>query len=392
MENQHNTFRGVFLVIILFHALIHFAGFARAFDLERASIIIQNISKIFGIFWLTGGLLFIVSALLFYLKKNVWMFFSITAISLSQYLIMAYWPETKLATVINVIILFGTILAVAEWNFSKKYKKQVQAFLRQQPVAPVDLLTEIDIQHLPVLVKKYLKYTGSVGKPKVKNFKINFFGRLRQDEQSEWMLFTSQQYNFVDASTRLFFLNATMKHLPVSGFHSFKNGKAFMDIRLFSMFRVQYQSGKEMNISETVTFFNDMCCLAPATLIDARIQWMETDGNKVRATFTNNNITVGAWLHFNEDGELINFISEDRYAADSKKMKRIPWSTPLQDYKNLNGYRLASYADAMYHYSNRSFTYGNFYVESVEYNCNEKKSLYSFQAPTAKHQLNFCEI
>ena len=51
-----------------------------------------------------------------------------------------------------------------------------------------------------------------------------------------------------------------MKKLPIAGFHSFKNGTAFMDIRLLSLFTVQYESGQDMGIAETVTFFNDMCC------------------------------------------------------------------------------------------------------------------------------------
>ena len=74
-----------------------------------------------------------------------------------------------------------------------------------------------------------------------------------------------------------------------------------MDIRLLSLFKVQYQDGKEMDISETVTFFNNMCCLAPPTLIDKRIKRIEVEGNKVKASFTNN-ITVKAWLYFNEKG------------------------------------------------------------------------------------------
>src|SRR5690606_8752857 len=100
--------------------------------------------------------------------------------------------------------------------------------------------------------KKYLRYTGAVGKSKVKNFKVEFSGEIRKNEQSEWMPFTSVQYNFLDAASRRFFMKATMKGLPVAGFHNFENGKAFMDIRLLSLFRVQYQEGAEMNIAETV--------------------------------------------------------------------------------------------------------------------------------------------
>ena len=143
-----------------------------------------------------------------------------------------------------------------------------------------------------------------------------------------------------------------------------------MDIRLLSLFKVQYQSGREMGIAETVTFFNDMCCMAPATLIDKRIQWLEIDSNKVEASFTNNNITITAWLWFNDKGQLISFTSNDRYAAgDNNTMQQIPWSTPLKDYRNFNGYNLAGYAETIYHYPEGDLCYGNFRLTNIEYNC-----------------------
>ena len=129
------------------------------------------------------------------------------------------------------------------------------------------LLTEADIQHLPVPMQNYIRLSGSIGKPKVMHFKAEFDGKIRKDEQSEWMPFTCEQHNFMAVPSRLFFMDARMKGLPVAGYHHYKNGTAVMDIRLLSLLRVQYAEGNEMDISETVTFFNDMCCMAPATLI-----------------------------------------------------------------------------------------------------------------------------
>lgn len=174
----------------------------------------------------------------------------------------------------------------------------------------------------------------------------------------------------MEASVRLFFMKATMKHFPVAGFHCFKNGKASMDIRLLSLFKVQHQSGKEMGVAETVTFFNDMCCMAPATLIDKRIQWLQVEGNNVKAQFTNNNIPISACLQFNDIGELINFISDDRYAAaDNNSMKQLRWSTPMKEYKVFNEYKLAGYAEAIYSYPDGNLCYGNFRLVNIEYNC-----------------------
>jgi hypothetical protein len=194
-------------------------------------------------------------------------------------------------------------------------------------------------------------------------------GRLRKDSVSGWMHFSSTQYNFIDTPARLFYLEASMKHLPVKGFHCYRNGHAFMDIRLLGLFRVQYQHGPEMDSTETVTLFNDMCCMAPATLIDSRITWEQTDSNCVRAFFQNKGIRISAYLYFNEQHQLVNFVSNERAATmKDGSLKRYPWSTPLGAYKDFNGYRLASYAETIYAYPEGKFCYGSFQIQSVEYN------------------------
>jgi hypothetical protein len=269
-----------------------------------------------------------------------------------------------------LIALLAVTIAYSTWSFKSSYEKKVVAGLKQTNAQPDSILTEADLQTLPVPVQKYLRYTGAVNQPKVKNFKLEFTGQLHKDLKSDYMPFTSEQYNFMGTSTRLFFLNATMKHLPVAGFHCFKNGDAFMDIRLFSLIKVQYMTGKEMGQSETVTFFNDMCCMAPATLIDPRIKWLEVKDNSVRASFTNNGITISAWLYFNEKGALINFISDDRYAAGENNTTRlVRWSTPLKEYRTINGRVLAGYAETIYDYPDGPFAYGTFRLTNVAYNC-----------------------
>ena len=42
-----------------------------------------------------------------------------------------------------------------------------------------------------------------------------------------------------------------------------------------------------MTQGETVTMFNDMCVMAPATLIDPAIVWEPVDARTARASFTN---------------------------------------------------------------------------------------------------------
>jgi len=363
--------RIIFLILVTVHGLIHLMGFAKAFQYAEMKQLTIAISKPVGVIWLVATLLFITSAILVLLKKDYWAIFSIAAVVISQIVIILSWHDAKFGTIANVIILIVSIIGYGTWSYYNKYQTEAKTNLQQKEYFQNSLLTEMDIQHLPEPVKKYLRYTGCLGKPKINNFKIEFVGKIRKNEQSEWMPFTSEQYNFMGIPTRLFFMKAVMKSLPVAGYHVYKNGDAYMDIRLLSLFKVQYKDGDEMNKAETVTFFNDMCCMAPATLIDKRISWQETSENMVKSTFINNGITITADLFFNEVGELVNFKSNDRYNADAGKI--LPWATPLRDYKEVNGYKLAGYAEAIYTYPDRDLCYGTFEVSSVKYNCNDSK-------------------
>jgi hypothetical protein len=360
-----------FLVLLIaLHGAIHILGFFKAFNLANVDQLTQNISGIKGILWLVSLILFLAAASLRFIDNQYWWVTAALAVLLSQYLILASWHDAKYGTILNAVILIAVIAGYGAWNFRNTFVKEVKIGLGRITTTDDQILSETDILNLPEPIKKYIRYTGSIGKPRVRNFKVEFSGQLRKDEQSDWMPFNSEQFNFLDSTTRLFFLNATMKNLPVAGFHCYKNGDAFMDIRLFSLIEVQYQSGREMDTAETVTFFNDMCCMAPATLIDKRITWLETDGDKVRASFTANNITITAWLYFNEKGELTNFESNDRYVVSANNtMERTPWATPLKNYRDIDGFRLAGYADVIYHYPEGDLCYGNFKLTNIEYNC-----------------------
>lgn len=358
----------VFSLLIVVHALIHIFGFVKAFELSEVKALTLPISKSMGVLWLLACFLLISFVFLSYINSNFGWLLGFSGLLLSQILIFVYWQDAKFGTIPNVLILVAVVIGYGTAHFSNQYRQEVSQGFEQTNA--LSLLIESDILSLPTPVQRYMRYTGAVGQPKVHNVKIKFVGQIRKNEQSAWMPFLSEQYNFIPSTTRLFFMNATMKNLPVVGFHCFKDGHAFMDIRLLSLFKVQYQSGNEMDTAETVTFFNDMCCMAPATLIDKRIKWLEVQDNSVKASFTSNNITISAWLYFNEKGELINFVSDDRYAAgDDNKMKKIRWSTPLKDYKEMNGHKLAGYAEAIYSYPEGDLCYGTFSTTDVIYNC-----------------------
>ncbi|MEJ7738733.1 MAG: DUF6544 family protein [Chitinophagaceae bacterium] len=320
--------------------------------------------------WLMTAFLFIVTTILFLLKKDAWLVFGLIAVIISQILILSVWKDAKFGTIANVIILVASVFSWGSYSFEKSYQKDVKVNLQRANILKTDLLTESDLLPLPEPVQRYLKYAGVLNKPKVKNVRIVFEGQMR-DKGKDYFPFIAEQYNFFDEPTRLFFIKAKMKGFVVPGYHKYSNSTATMDIRVFGLFSVVKQSGDIMNKAETVTLFNDMCLMAPATLIDKRIQWQPIDSHSAKATFTNHAISITATLYFNKQGQMIDFISNDRSAITD--MKRYPFSTPVSNYKNFNGINVMTYGETIWHYPDGKFTYGKFNLREIEYNVLELK-------------------
>ena len=182
-------------------------------------------------------------------------------------------------------------MVIAAWGsqqFESKFSKDVKANLVRNKIIQTDLLTEADIQYLPQPVQKYLRYSGAINQPKIKNARIVFDGEMR-DKGKDWFKFQSVQYNFIDEPARLFFMKAKMFGITLPGYHNYQNATAGMQVKLFGMFPIVQAKGNEMNKAETVTVFNDMCLMFPASLIDKRIKWEPIDSTSANATFTNKN-------------------------------------------------------------------------------------------------------
>ena len=361
--------RYLFVFIVFIHGLIHLLGFLKAFNLSEVSQLTQSISLPVGFLWLLSTILFLATAALFLTgNERLWPILAFASVVLSQILIFMSWQDAKFGTIANIIVLLMAIPAYASWSFENTYREDVKESLERTNAIESELLTDAGLQPLPAPVQRYLRYAGAVGKPKVKNMRATFKGQMR-DKGQDWFDFTAEQHNFFDSPTRLFFMEASVKGLPASGYHAYKGNRAGMRVKLLSLFPVVGLDGSEMFQAETVTIFNDMCLMAPATLIDDRIQWEPIDDASARATFTNQGVSISATLHFNEQGQLVDFVSDDRYAVSD--MQQYRFSTPVRDYKNFGGYNIMSYGEAVWHYPDGKFVYGKFNLQSVEYNVTE---------------------
>lgn len=274
-----------------------------------------------------------------------------------------------------LIIVLVIFIFTIGWLFYKSgdiyrsYRAEVSKRLIGPAASENAPFTEQDTAHLPEPVKKYLAYTGVIGRDKVRNFRIAFEGEMKLDPKRDWIKVRIEQYNFFDRPARFFLIRTVFMGLPVIGLHSYTDEIARMLIKVLGLATVLDSRGPEMRGSDTITLFNDMCIMAPATLIDGRIQWEPVDPSTVKATYENLGCRITATLYFNEKGELVNFISDDRYMIGLDNVPRkARWSTPVTGYRDFGGVKLGATAEVTWLLEEGDYCYGRLTIKEIEYN------------------------
>ena len=177
------------------------------------------------------------------------------------------------------------------------------------------------------------------------------------------------QFNAIDEPARLFYLRSRFRGIPMHGLHRFVGANATMVVKAAGVIPVVRASGPAMDRGETVTMFNDLCVMAPAALVSAAVNWTLVDDHRVRGQFTNAGQTIAADLMFNDESELVDFHSDDRYAISaSGDARQLHWSTPLGSYKQFGAVRLASQGAGRWHESTGAYDYIQLTIDEVVYN------------------------
>jgi hypothetical protein len=379
MLHGRSPLRLVVGAVVVLHGLLHLLGGVKGLGWFTVSSLSEPIGRVTGGLWLVVAVMVVVAGLLLARAAPWWWLVCGVAAVASQAVIATSWTDARAGTVVNVVLIGAAVYGWASQgprSLGREYRRRVSAALSASPAPQAiseSLVTEQDLAPLPTSVAAYVRRTGAVGRPRVTSLRAHLHGRIRASANSTWMSFTGEQVNtYGTGSCRLFSMDARLHGVPVDVLHVFVGDAATMRVRAASLLPMVDAAGPEMDRAETVTFFNDLCVLAPAALVDAEVTWTVLGPHRVHADFTRGRQTIGADLVFDEHDELVDFVSDDRLAGSSNGRTFTPrrWSTPLTDYRTVGGRRLATHGDARWGGPDpqESFTYLELTIEDIAYN------------------------
>lgn len=251
-------------------------------------------------------------------------------------------------------------------RFNRLVRRDVEALHARAAARRDAVVTEEMLQDLPEPVRRYLLYTGIVGKPFVSTVYLEQKGAMHPSAQGAWVPLEAEEHYTVDPPGFVWDVTLRKGLLPLArGRDMYAGGKGSMLIKAGSLFTVVDSRGEEMDQGSMVRCLSEMIWF-PTAFLGENVSFEEVGENSARVTLADSGRSVTGTLYFDEEGRLQNFVAK-RYRTAEDGYELETWSTPVYEYGELAGLRLPVRGGAVWKLAEGDLEYADITITSLEY-------------------------
>jgi len=360
--------RVILILLIGIHGIIHLFGFLKAFGISEFNAITQPISKPFGLLWLLAFLLFFITNIQIVRSSNYWWVGACLALIVSQFLIVSYWSDAKFGTIVNVIILFVSLIAYSTYSFNNKVSRERTSIFEKSETLVQKNVTKEAVSEQPPIVQKWLINSGVVGKPFVSNvYLVQELQLKMKPEQTDWNSGVAEQYFTIAPPAFNWNINTQMNSfMRVVGRDKFEDGKGEMIIKLLSLIPVADAKNNEKVNQATLQRFLAEIVWFPSAALSPHIKWDSLGNYAAKATMEYKGTKGSGEFYFDENGNFKKFVAL-RY-QDSKAKEPTEWTVVATKSEERNGIKIPVACEVSWTLDDSKWMWLKLKIQHIQYN------------------------
>lgn len=268
-----------------------------------------------------------------------------------------------LCVVVTVIGLLMIWFNISYSPLKKQFNKDTDRLKAQNKLETNGgVFTEKDFEHLPVPIRRYIENSGYIGKEKMSYLKMEYKAvDFKTGKNGAKMKMDYTQYNFAKEPCRMAFDDAAMFGVPFQGYDYYENGKGGMKGVIGKLITIFNETGEEMDRACLVTYLAESLFL-PTALLQDYVTFEQISEYEVKGTATYKGQTVSGVFRFNDDYEMVSFVTTDR------KDDKTPWTAECSGYEtDDSGIKLPTTFRAVWNYPDGDFVYFDGKINSITY-------------------------
>lgn len=359
----------LFILLLALHALIHLIAVVPAKDgglIGKSAIATgARLTTVMKVLWLLAFVLFAFTAMVYGLHMDWWWIPAIVSITLSQVLIILWWPVAKAGTLANVLILLVSITAFGQWQFFKTAGNETKAIIHNESNSNA-VVTGQMLRGLPLCVQKWLKQSGTIGKPLVHKVYLKQKGRMRIKPNGKWLPVHAEQYFNVDEPAFVWMVKVNMNPgMVMTGRDKFSDGNGHMLIKLYGLFKIVDEKSSKIDQGAMLRYMGEICWF-PSAALQPYFQWKEIDSCHARLTMQYKQATASAIFSFDTTGRIV-AVDAMRYMGGGRDARMEKWVIPARNYSSFNGISVMSEGDAIWQLKTGNYNYYRWQVTDIKY-------------------------
>ena len=227
------------------------------------------------------------------------------------------------------------------------------------------VVTEDMLAGLPGPVRRYLRYTGVVGKPVPGMIRLEQKGRIQPGPGLPWMHLDAEEHYSVQPPGFVWAGTVRAGSAPVVRARDmYAGGHGRMLVKAASLWPVADAEGGQMDQASMMRYLNEMMWF-PAAYLAGNISFEAVDDSCARVTLTDHGRTATATLFFDTQGRLTDFVAKRYRTAGASEPET--WSTPITGYGEFVGLRLPVCGKALYKLPDGDLDYIEVTVTGLHY-------------------------
>jgi hypothetical protein len=163
------------------------------------------------------------------------------------------------------------------------------------------LVTQADLEALPPVVQRYLRFMGVIGRPRARSLMMRFSGSFLFG--GEWVPCECAQYDSRLPVARIFHMRLRVKGIvPTYVRDTYLRGRGHMVGKALGALTVVDDESEPTTIGECVTYLNDAILMAPSLLLGPEVEWTAQGEGAFDVALTDAGRTVRARVFVDEAG------------------------------------------------------------------------------------------
>lgn len=243
----------------------------------------------------------------------------------------------------------------------------LEAHTTFKPSTASSVVTEADLAGVPDPVRRYLTYTGVLGKPRIETVRLKYEGKFRTGAGKPWLRISATQVYTTNPPGFLWKAHFTFAGLSfMVGTDTYKAGHSHMYGKLAGLFTVVDGRGEEIDQGTMVRYLQEMTWF-PTAYLGENITWTVVSDHAADVSLHDRGNSVAGRMYFDDTGRLLTFIAQ-RYGDFDGKYSIATWTTPTTEYGVFKGLRLPIAGLGIWQLPGGDLPYVSVRVTEIEYN------------------------